>query len=284
MQLLMLQLLAIAIKIGSSTTAISTAINSQESTTIDDLLAFPDQSIKFKDDPQVEYSANKFQIIPCSLSDAGKNECIRGLFNQVLPKLKGGLSDYGMPSMDPYFYNRGIFRYSSDGIQGGLLIKNVNIRGISNIFVKTFIGNFTNDALRVKLGLELKQLTANGEFKADVKFGGLRLVPKGPFNITLNNVRATILTDGHLINKDSSLRVQLRRLNANVAVGNARINANGIFSDNNLNNMILNLVNENLLEIIRIGIPATREQWSPILVEHINKFFSQVPSEKFLVQ
>lgn len=92
-----------------------------------------------------------------------------------------------------------------------------------------------------------------------------------------------------------------------MAVGNARINANGIFSDNNLSkphffryvsyeiyvynffifladNMILNLVNENLLEIIRIGIPATREQWSPILVEHINKFFSQVPSEKFLVQ
>lgn len=98
-----------------------------------------------------------------------------------------------MPSMDPYFYNRGIFRYSNDGIQGGLLIKNVNILGISNIYVKSFTGNFTNDALRVKLGLELKQLTANGEFKADVKFGGLRLVPKGPFNITLSTLFSHVI-------------------------------------------------------------------------------------------
>ena len=48
--------------------------------------------------------------------------------------------------------------------------------------------------------------------------------------------------------------------------------------------MILNLVNENLPEITRIGIPATREQWAPILVEHVNNFFAQVPIEKFLTQ
>lgn len=50
-----------------------------------------------------------------------------------------------------------------------------------------------------------------------------------------------------------------------------------------LDTMILNLVNENLPEITRVGIPATREQWAPILVEHINNFFAQVPLEKFLI-
>uniref|UniRef100_A0A1A9WXH3 Uncharacterized protein n=1 Tax=Glossina brevipalpis TaxID=37001 RepID=A0A1A9WXH3_9MUSC len=190
MELLILQLLAIAIKIGSSKAEISTAVDTQESTTIDDLLDFTDQNKKFKDDPQVEQSENEFEIIPCSLSDPGKNECIRGLFNQVLPKLK----------------------------------------------------------------------------------------------LLSDNIRSTILTDGHLVNNDSSVKVQLSRLNANLAVSNARVNANGIFSDRNLNNMILNLVNENLLEIIRVGIPSTREQWSPVLVEHINNFFSNVPIEKFLLQ
>lgn len=48
--------------------------------------------------------------------------------------------------------------------------------------------------------------------------------------------------------------------------------------------MILNLVNENLPEITRVGIPATREQWAPILVAHINEFFAPVPIEKLLTQ
>lgn len=90
-----------------------------------------------------------------------------------------------MSSLDPYYYTRGIFRYANDGIQGGLLIKNMQIHGISNLQVNSFIGNFTDNKLIVKLGMEIKQLKADGQFKADVKFGGLRLVPKGPFNITI---------------------------------------------------------------------------------------------------
>ncbi|XP_061398834.1 uncharacterized protein LOC133334536 [Musca vetustissima] len=304
MHLAMLQsVLAIMALIGSSLAAIASLPNSQEfatSTTssslvnVDSLLAFPSElAAGTADDSsnnnnggnqqQKEFSSSRLQITPCSLSDPNKNECIRGLFMQILPELKQGLPEFGMGSLDPYYYNRGIFRYASEGIQGGLLIKNMQIHGISNLQVKSFIGNFTDNSLIVKLGLEIKQLKADGQFKADVKFGGLRLVPKGPFNITIDNIKAVALTDGKFINtNDNGMRLQLQRLNANVAVGNAKIIANGIFSDRNLNTMILNLVNENLPEITRVGIPATRDQWAPILVEHINNFFAQVPLEKFI--
>lgn len=89
--------------------------------------------------------------------------------------------------MDPYYYQRGIFRYTSDGLQGGLLIKNMQIHGISQMHIKSFAANFSGDDLIAKLSFEIKPLVAHGEFKADVKFGGLRLVPKGPFNITIGN-------------------------------------------------------------------------------------------------
>ncbi|XP_060666469.1 uncharacterized protein LOC132798576 [Drosophila nasuta] len=222
----------------------------------------------------------------CSLSSPGLDECIRGLFQLIVPKLKTeGLQELNMGSIDPYFYQRGIFRYSNDGVQGGLLIKNMEINGISGLKVNTVATNFTNNGFVIKLGLELPKLKAGGQFKADVKFGGLRLVPKGPFNITIDNVKATVLTDGHIEDlPNGSRRLSLHRLNANVNVGSARVLANGIFSDRNLNAMILNLVNENLPEITRVGIPATREQWAPILVTHINEFFAPVPIEKLLVQ
>jgi len=92
-----------------------------------------------------------------------------------------------LSSIDPYFYRRGIFRYSNDGIQGGLLIKNMNIRGISTIKVNSVSSNFTDNGFIIKLNVEIPKLQADGQFKADVKFGGLRLVPKGPFNITIGN-------------------------------------------------------------------------------------------------
>ncbi|XP_034489371.1 uncharacterized protein LOC117793187 [Drosophila innubila] len=90
-----------------------------------------------------------------------------------------------MGSIDPYMYQRGIFRYSNDGVQGGLLIKNMEIFGISGLKVNSVQSNFTNSDFIIKLGVELPKLKAGGQFKADVKFGGLRLVPKGPFNITI---------------------------------------------------------------------------------------------------
>lgn len=94
-----------------------------------------------------------------------------------------------MDSIDPYFYKRGIFRYTNDGIQGGLLIKNMEIYGISQLQVNSVAANFTDNGFIIKLGVELPQLKAGGHFKADVKFGGLRLVPKGPFNITIGEFR-----------------------------------------------------------------------------------------------
>ncbi|XP_017155225.1 uncharacterized protein LOC108164135 [Drosophila miranda] len=225
-------------------------------------------------------------VTPCSLSSPELNECIRGLIQTFAPKLKyHGVPEYNMGSIDPYFYKRGIFRYTNDGIQGGLLIKNMEIYGISDLQVNSVVSNFTENGFVIKLGLGLPQLKAGGHFKADVKFGGLRLVPKGPFNITVDNIKATILTDGHIEQLPSGQqRLSLHRLNANVNIGEAKVVANGIFSDRNLNGMILNLVNENLPEITRVGIPATREQWAPILVAHINEFFAKVPIEKFLVQ
>ncbi|KAH8255414.1 hypothetical protein KR038_002749 [Drosophila bunnanda] len=226
------------------------------------------------------------EVTPCSLGSPELNECIRGLIQTFAPKLKyQGVPEYNMGAIDPYFYKRGIFRYTNDGIQGGLLIKNMEIYGISQLQVNSVAANFTENGFIIKLGVELPQLKAGGHFKADVKFGGLRLVPKGPFNITIDNVKATILTDGHIEQLPSGQqRLSLHRLNANVNIGDAKVVANGIFSDRNLNAMILNLVNENLPEITRVGIPATREQWAPILIAHINEFFAKVPIEKFLVQ
>ncbi|XP_067625570.1 uncharacterized protein [Eurosta solidaginis] len=236
------------------------------------------------DDSSASTANTEFEVAPCDLNDANKNECIRNLFTQIVPQLKNALPQYGMPSIDPYYYRRGIFRYNNDGVQGGLLIKNMFINGISDLKANTFLSNFTEKVLIVKLGIEIPRIKANGQFKADVKLGGLRLVPKGPFNITIDNIRATILTDGVMETTEGGRRLKLHRLNANVAVGDARVLANGIFSDRNLNTMILNLVNENLPEIVRVGIPATREQWAPIFVAHINQFFANVPIDKLLLE
>lgn len=221
-------------------------------------------------------------VAPCNVNDEGRDECIKNEFLTIMPLLNRGIPELNMESVDPYFFKKGIFRYANEGVQGGLLVKNMNIYGISRIVIREFLSNFTGNNFIAKLNATLPRIQASGQFKADVKFGGLRLVPKGLFNITIDNIKASILTDGAVKDMDVGPRVQLNKLDAEISVGHARITANGIFSDSNLNAMILNLVNENLPEIIRIGIPATRDQWAPIFVEHLNGFFAKVPIEKLI--
>ncbi|XP_055903582.1 uncharacterized protein LOC129939561 [Eupeodes corollae] len=233
---------------------------------------------------QEEYNSQQIPtlVAPCNVNDEGRDECIKNEFLTIIPLLNRGIPELNMETVDPYFFKKGIFRYANDGVQGGLLVKNMNIYGISRIHVRDFISNFTENNFIVKLNATLPKIQASGQFKADVKFGGLRLVPKGLFNITIDNIKASILTDGAVQETEVGRRVQLNKLDADISVGHARIAANGIFSDTNLNAMILNLVNENLPEIIRVGIPATRDQWAPIIVEHLNGFFAKVPIDKLI--
>lgn len=48
--------------------------------------------------------------------------------------------------------------------------------------------------------------------------------------------------------------------------------------------MILNLINENMPDITRTGIPATKAQWAPIVIQHINSFFANVPIDQLISQ
>lgn len=144
-----------------------------------------------------------------------------------------------MPSVDPYFYRKGLFRYTADGVQGGVLIRNMNIRGIAEARINSIRTNFKNlNNFEVQVDGFLPRIIADGGFKADVKFGGLRLVPKGLFNITINNVRAKVRTTGSITPSPNGQRLQLKTIDADIDVGSAKLTANGIFSDRNLSKSI----------------------------------------------
>uniref|UniRef100_T1GLG1 Hemolymph juvenile hormone binding protein n=1 Tax=Megaselia scalaris TaxID=36166 RepID=T1GLG1_MEGSC len=222
----------------------------------------------------------------CEIGSPSFDSCILGKFREILPKLTNGVPEYNMPVADPYFYRKGIFRYANDGIQGGVLVRNMNIRGIANSRINSIRTNFqdTNN-FEVNVDGFLPRLIADGGFKADVKFGGLRLVPKGIFNVTVLNVKAQIRTTGSLVQTPQGQRVQLKTLDADIDVGNAKVSANGIFSDRNLSKYYdLEFDHENMPEITRTGIPATKSQWAPIVIQHINGFFANVPIEQLLTQ
>lgn len=145
-----------------------------------------------------------------------------------------------MAVVDPYFYRKGIFRYANDGVQGGVLVRNMNIRGIADSRINSIRTNFKDiNNFEVQVDGFLPRLIADGGFKADVKFGGLRLVPKGVFNVTVTNVKAAIKTTGSIMQTPHGQRLQLKTLDADIDVGNAKIAANGIFSDRNLSKLLV---------------------------------------------
>lgn len=176
----------------------------------------------------------------CQIESNSFDNCILSKFREILPKLTAGVPEYNMPIADPYFYRKGIFRYANDGVQGGVLVRNMNIRGIADTRINAIRSNFKDiNNFEVQMDGFLPRLIADGGFKADVKFGGLRLVPKGVFNITISNVKAKIKTTGSIMETPNGQRLQLKTLDADIDVGNAKLTANGIFSDRNLSKLLV---------------------------------------------
>lgn len=84
-----------------------------------------------------------------------------------------------------------------------------------------------------------------------------------------DNVKATILTDGHIEQLSSGQqRLSLHRLNANVNIGDAKVVANGIFSDRNLSKLTITIIynpgiSDLIIFLFRCHDPQSGQRESP---------------------
>ncbi|KAH8378289.1 hypothetical protein KR093_010569 [Drosophila rubida] len=236
----------------------------------DDDIVIP--NIEFK--PIKELAAD---IPTCSQNDNNINECIKQGFQKLTPRLKEGISDLNIPSMDPFQLGKSSYNYNSGILQGRIAMRDVQIHGLSEAIVDKADYRQKDKRVRLDLLSHVPQMLAEGNYKADIKLNDMKLTPKGTFNITLTDVRLKTRALGELYERDGHTYVRLTKLETEPIVGNLRIYANGLVPDPVLNDVILDFINQYWRELYKAMLPETMAIWAPLMLKVANDFFAALP-------
>ncbi|KAH8403283.1 hypothetical protein KR222_009691 [Zaprionus bogoriensis] len=223
-------------------------------------------------------------IPTCRAADANINECIKQGFQQITPRLKQGISDLNIPSMDPMQAGKSSYSYNSGILQGRIAMRDVLIHGISEGIVDKVNFRQKNNRVRLEVISRHPQMLAEGAYKADIKLNDMKLTPKGNFNITLLDVSFRTRTLGELYERDGHTYVRLTKLEIEPTVGDMRIYANGLVPDPALNDVILDFVNQYWRTLYKAMLPETMAAWEPIMLKLGNDFFAALPFDLLLTK
>lgn len=74
-------------------------------------------------------------ILPCRRTDPQLNECVRILFNHLRSYLVKGLTDLGVPSIEPLIIQRLAMENGNGAVRVRALFQNITVIGASNYSV-----------------------------------------------------------------------------------------------------------------------------------------------------
>ena len=237
----------------------------------------------------------------CRLDDPAKRDvCIKDSIQSLLPEIKNN-PNFFIP-MDPFFHENFNGFLKNTLIDGKFAVKNVKTLGMTNALVKNVKSQFNGFGMKLELDLFFPKLSSTGLYKTNFLLSNVKILSKGQFNVTLFNVNNKWSLKGKLVNIDGEQFMEIYDTDIEMDVGDAKVEFSGVFenqilskcwnifiywkiileislSDDYLNSFI----NRYWKLIYKDLIAETKNQWSPLVLDVVNKFFSAYPFKKLMV-
>ncbi|XP_055382002.1 uncharacterized protein LOC129612437 [Condylostylus longicornis] len=223
-------------------------------------------------------------IPTCKQNDPDLSGCIKAAINQQLPILHKGSKILNIPPLDPLKIPDGRYQYTSGPVGGTLIIKNVNVYGISKSSVKKVDTHVLDNGLTSTMLVYFPRLYIEGNYKADVKINELKMRPKGYFNLTLSEVSVTTKTSGDFELINGNKHLVLKNFDVEPEIGDLKVFATGLFPDPAINTVVLDFANQYWPELVKTVLPQTKSIWEPLILESANKFLRSIPIDKLLTK
>ncbi|XP_013099822.1 uncharacterized protein LOC106082059 [Stomoxys calcitrans] len=225
-------------------------------------------------------SSKYFKVDDVSNCEKYFGECLRQVLSNVMPKFRNADNDtHSLTGLDPFYINRTSFLYNGGPLNGRITVGYTHVYGLTSmkfrkvIFKRSSVGN----SFKIRLSTIIPKVLAKGSYKADLKLNSVAVRPSGEMNITLYGLAVEQLARGEIYTEDEHRFLKLTSINVTAALRDAKINATGLVADLRLNDIILNVANNYWRDIFNIILPDTKDNWSPIIMNGLNKVFSMVP-------
>ncbi|XP_065356486.1 uncharacterized protein LOC135950889 [Calliphora vicina] len=203
--------------------------------------------------------------------------CLKQVLSSVLPKLKDGSKALHIPSLDPIYFNSTAFQYNSGPFTGFITIRYAHIYGFTSMQFKKVDFNKQGNKFKARFSMLIPKMFAIGSYKGDMHVNNVRVRPRGEFNVTMSGLGVDMLALGAVIQKNDHTFLRLTKSNATTTLKESKINATGIFPDQRLNDIVVNVANQYWRDLFNIVLPETRNNWLPIVTDALNGALAMVP-------
>uniref|UniRef100_A0A1B0BJ79 Lipid-binding serum glycoprotein N-terminal domain-containing protein n=1 Tax=Glossina palpalis gambiensis TaxID=67801 RepID=A0A1B0BJ79_9MUSC len=205
------------------------------------------------------------------------NECLKEILELTFDRFKYGNTGKHFPSLEPFSLNETTYQYNGRPLSGHLAIKKAFMHGLSKIQYSQVDLRKQNDIIKMRALSHLPKLKFTGSYNGNLRFNNMHIRPKGDFNVTITKMEIEQKADGIIYSQDGHKFLKFIYLQAEPKIGEIKVNASGIFTDNVLNNIVLNVVNQYWREIYRVLLPQIRDYWSSLLLHLTNVALSISP-------
>lgn len=221
-----------------------------------------------------------------------------------LPSLHKKIENIDLPSIDPFMYDSVTFEYkNSNTVNGRFTVKDVKTYGMSRGKVLKVKSNFKNDEMNLQAEIIFPKIFSTGHYSSNMTVSTFQLNSKGQYNVTMKNLKAKWNIKGKLQKVDGEDFMKIYKFDILPEAEDMKISVSGLFADENLSKSTIISLNERSFEFLfnlsdkvvneffnqnwkmfyKEMIPETRKQWEPILLDFVEKFFSQFPFRRLLL-
>ncbi|KAF5299976.1 hypothetical protein FQA39_LY11349 [Lamprigera yunnana] len=212
----------------------------------------------------------------CHQTDPNLNDCIKKAVERIKPMLAKGISDFGIPSLEPLRISKILIDQGSGAISLRSTYTDIEVYGPSNFTLQSVKIDLKKDRVRIKLFLP--QLRVVGIYNMEGRIFMMPISGKGESYGNYSDIDVTVTMQGQRINKDLMEYFSIKDFYVDFVLGHVSIKLNNLFNgDKQLGDAMNTFINDNWQSVVKEVKPILEDNIAKIFKNMTNTIFEKYP-------
>ncbi|KAM8704964.1 hypothetical protein ACLKA7_009425 [Drosophila subpalustris] len=227
-----------------------------------------------------KYLTEKPDILhPCSLNDAGLNNCLGKNLQVFLTTWKDGLpGTKTVGPWDPLLIKRvKLSQNGNNALSINADLRNIHVRGVSQAIIKET--RYNHQQYKLKTVMQAPKLSFDFDYKLKGNILVLNLDGQGKGQIEADKITIVVEIDVKPRITPEAIFADVERVKVKFQeLGNFKVKLNNLFADKQLEDSAHALINENWRQFYEILRPAIEQAIEAVMLDRYKKILQYLPA------
>ncbi|XP_011878392.1 PREDICTED: uncharacterized protein LOC105567806 [Vollenhovia emeryi] len=221
---------------------------------------------------------SNISMITCKRNSDDYSSCLKRALDETWwPQLLKGMPEFDVPPIDPLFAKYAKIIFNSNLMHAEAIISNLSAIGLAEASFSDIRTYFLDDVFRVEIDGQVPSMFVEAAVKINGVLSIFKVAAEGHLTVTANDIRGTCSLIGHVAN-DTWIVEHFRLL---PLIGKFKVSFDNLLEGSKeFSDIVITFVNEYWPLVYRETMPFLFDRVDPLVVEFLNKFFSDVSFSK----